>query len=300
MKIIFDFDGVLTTQIAEARRVEAIFIEMIRKFSGLEKKACDTLLQRALHEVKSFPFQHGWKHEGRLAAYANEDLFIHNVALSFCLEELADTQGGDFAQARQNLLRENFSSFYDMSQKAYEQMTKETRADAAHNPMDPYVKELLEALLTKGHNITLVSNSLTDRIVDLLQKIGLHLDRFQGGSTGILQVRGNAKKFHLAPEKSGFQVGNYWVDTARPNFEKIIREERPDLMVGDVLSLDLALPYALTQNEPKTFGQMRLVLREQPYTPEWSKTFFLKQKEKNPSLFYVIHDLRQFSKIISC
>ena len=248
-------------------------------------------------KLTRFPFQHGWKHKGRIAAYANEDLFMHNAGLCFCLDELAQSEGGDFARAQKNLIISGFPSFHEVSQVAYLQMTHETKADTKHDPMDPYAKKLLTSLLQKGHNITLVSNSSTDRIVDLLQKIGLRLTDFQDGSAGVLRVRGGAKKFDLASEKSGFQVEDYWIDTARPTFEKIVREEQPDLMIGDVFTLDLALPYFLTQNEPETFGQLKLVLRAQPYTPKWTKTFFLKQKAKNPSLFYVIDDLRQFSKI---
>jgi len=45
-------------------------------------------------------------------------------------------------------------------------------------------------------------------------------------------------------------VGEGRVELRRPRYEAILREEAPDAVVGDVFSLDLALPLALRRREP--------------------------------------------------
>ena len=50
-------------------------------------------------------------------------------------------------------------------------------------------------------------------------------------------------KFVLDPDRSAIEsFGALSVETARPYYDAILREEMPDAVVGDVFSLDLALP----------------------------------------------------------
>jgi hypothetical protein len=62
-------------------------------------------------------------------------------------------------------------------------------------------------------------------------------------------------------------VGGLRVDVARPDYERVLREERPDAVIGDVFSLDLALPLALKRREPE-WRDVRLFWLVLPYTPE--------------------------------
>lgn len=296
MKFVFDFDGVFTCQRSEAERVKEIAIEILYKNSGLEKHQVDALIGRAACEVEKNPFQHGWKNQGRLTAYGNEDFFMYNTAIMNCLDDLAPKEGGDFLKALQNLKKNGFESFATTSDVGYAEMAEETKNSIQENPIDPYARELLEGLLAKGHDITFVSNSSTTRVEDIFKKTGIVLGQFKNGGT--LGVRGSARKFNLTEAKQGFAVGQYWVETGRPVYEKIIREEKPDVVVGDVFTLDLAVPYHLTQTEPETFAHLKLVLREQQYTPDWSKNFFLELKQKSPDRFFVINDLHQFWDVI--
>jgi hypothetical protein len=48
----------------------------------------------------------------------------------------------------------------------------------------------------------------------------------------------------------------------------LFRSERPQLVIGDVFSLDLALPHVLrARNHPA--APRELVLRRHPHTPSW-------------------------------
>ncbi len=291
MKFIFDFDGVLTDQTEEANRYHELFCQNLVDLSGFPARETEKLIQETTSLIETAPHLHGWKVHGRVSAYANEDLLVANVGLAMCMDELADSGNPKFATVRKNLQDKNIPSFYELSQKSFGQMIAETRAGKIH-PLDPKTKTSFTKILNAGHKITVVSNSSTDRILNLLKNEKLDFVDHEKNPKANLRVRGGAKKFELAEVKQGFFVENYWVDTARPNFEKIIREEKPDVMIGDVFSLDLALPYYMAKTEPSSFVHLNLVLREQHYTPRWTKDFFAKSKEKNIQLLS-IHSLDQ-------
>ena len=77
-KIVFDFDGVLTDLTHEAISVVSLF----EKRLGEQK----VLLSQVEKAFKSSPLQHGWKVHGRISAFFNEDLFVHNIATASALD----------------------------------------------------------------------------------------------------------------------------------------------------------------------------------------------------------------------
>jgi hypothetical protein len=79
-------------------------------------------------------------------------------------------------------------------------------------------------------------------------------------------------------------VGGRRVLVDRPRYRALIEEEQPDLVIGDVFSLDLALPLHLARTEPATFGGIRLYLRTRDYTPDWSRQYFLSARPEQAEL----------------
>ena len=295
MKFVFDFDGVMTDQTEEATRVKEIFIQKLKDGCGFEGGRVDAMLEQAFSELKRTPQAHGWIHKGRISAYANEDLFMENMGLANCLKKFADDGGNDFSKARENLKNTDTPNFQTLSLTSYEQMVQETKQDKM-KPVDPKMAPLFRKILDAGHAITVVSNSSTSRIIDLLNKEGLEPADFETDPTATFRVRGDARKFDLGDEPHTFTVDTYTVETSRPNFEKIIREEKPNVAIGDVFTLDLSVPIHLARLEPETFGGMHVILREQRYTPDWSKNFMLTSKEENANL-HVINDLDRIAEI---
>jgi hypothetical protein len=119
----------------------------------------------------------------------------------------------------------------------------------------------------------IVSNSSTGRILGILEKSGI--SAYSHGETpksGAVRVRGDARKFELSTNPSVFHAGRP-VDIARPKFEALLREERPDVAVGDVFSFDLALPCALRLRGEPGFEGLHAVLRRRPYTPAWPTAY---------------------------
>jgi FMN phosphatase YigB (HAD superfamily) len=297
MKLLFDFDGVLTDQTAEAGWYKKSFHDKLYEFGGVSKEKTAALLEHAYQNMRANPHEHGWKQHHRLTAYANEDLLVENVGLSICLDEYAATENGVAAEILENLKKNDYPSFFEVSQSAYAFMVEQTRNGNEKNPLDEQVLVLFEDLLNDGHHITIVSNSSTKRIIDIFAEAGLDVPDHEKEPNAPFKIRGGACKFDLDEHKQGFWVHDYWLDTARPNYLKIIREEKPSIITGDVFTLDLATPIFLTRSEPDVFGGMKVVLRQQGYTPQWTQDFFNQNEETNAKLC-VIHKLDEFMNLL--
>ena len=261
MKIVSDFDGVLTDQTEEAGRVRALFRDALVRLTALGEEGTDSAIARAEEAMDETPWKHGWWSEDRVTAFANEDLFIRNNALGSCLDQCADEGDALLRENRKGLEAEGFKGYSGLAQWAYVEMTKET-AQGKIKPMEPGAAQFLRDLVSDGHEVVIVSNSGTDRIVKLLRAEGLE-------PSDKLRVRGDARKFELGDRNALFEFDRYQVELSRPAYETILREEEPSAVIGDVFSLDLALPMELGRKEPNRFPGMRLFLRERPYTPEW-------------------------------
>ncbi len=254
MKIVSDFDGVLTDISEEADRMKETFIQFVGKVNHLSPEASHQLVADAEKAFNEFPHQHGWRMKNRVSAFWNEDKFIYVNAIAAYLDDRKDLKPNF------SLMQQPSKSYTDLAMHAFYVSAHETKS-GVRNPIDPEAIEVLRGLLNKGAEIVIVSNSGTERIVDLLVRSGLPpSEKFR--------VRGHAKKFMLGDKASTFSVGPYLVDIDRPSYQEILREERPDVLLGDVFSLDLATPIELTRAQ-----QIKLkfaILRKRPYTPKWS------------------------------
>lgn len=268
MKILSDFDGVLTDLNHEAARVAEIFRRDFAKLSGTATSDIESLMEEVEHEMVLNPHRHGWRVLNRITAFCNEDGFIRANGAAACLDEWADGNRSEVRAIREKLRSQGQADFKALAQSAYMQMVAETAAGKQH-PIDPSTRPVLQKLLDKGVEIVVVSNSGTERIVQLLSNAGLSPVAHDQGD-GTLRVRGNARKFILGESPRSFSVGAYTVDTHRPDYEKILREEKPDVVIGDVFSLDLALPLSLAMAKEKGFENLQVVLRKREYSPDWS------------------------------
>lgn len=267
MKILSDFDGVLTNLDSEAARVAEIFRNNLTTFAGASGHHVMGLMEQVEQEMHRFPHSHGWRVLDRITAFCNEDGFIRVNALAACLDDWSSHRE-EVSTLQKDLQIKGFRDFKALAQNAYETMVAETAAGKQH-PIDDRTQVVLQALIDKGAEVVVVSNSGTERILQLLNGAGLNAVP-HGAGTGPLRVRGNARKFLLGDSPRTFPVGPYLVDTHRPSYEAILREEKPDVVIGDVFSLDLALPLHLAASGDKDFQKLQVVLRKRAYSPDWS------------------------------
>jgi hypothetical protein len=153
-------------------------------------------------------------------------------------------------------------------------MTHETSI-GKRQPIEPEAVETIRRLIARGVEVVVVSNSGTERICQMLSGVGLKPVPHEAGVTSSLRVRGGARKFWLGDQSDCLVAGPYAVEVDRPLYRQILEEEKPDIVVGDVFSLDLALPVALASQRQAGLAELRAILRRRPYTPKWSQEFLL-------------------------
>ena len=274
MKILSDFDGVLTELGDEARRTHALFDEAVEA-AARDAGVGDSGLRRLLAETEAAmtarPWRHGWRVKDRITAFADEDGFIRVNAATAALDAAADLGEEDAAKLREGLRAAGLADFRAAAQRAYLRMAEETAAGKLH-PLAAESRDVLDALLTRGHDVVVVSNSSTERILKLLRGAGVPCAAHGDDARGKVRVRGDAKKFVLGDHPAITPVGDYAVETDRPHYAEILRDERPNVVIGDVFSLDLALPLALARAGGDAFRGLHAVLRRRPYTPAWSSS----------------------------
>ncbi len=272
MKILTDFDGVLTDLASEARRVRSIFEDELGRLTDVGQALLTQVLGRAEAAMVAEPHRHGWRVNGRITAFSNEDGFIQVNGLAACLDDLAKNDV-TVRYWRSQLNSKGIADFPALAQASYLQMAAETAAGQLH-PIDERAAESLKRLIADGVQIVVVSNSGTERICQILSAAGLQPEVHDPSKRqGPLRVRGGARKFMLGREPKILPVGPYAVELDRPHYEAILMEERPDVVIGDVFSLDLALPLAMAREGRALPRNARLVLRRRPYTPAWSAAF---------------------------
>jgi FMN phosphatase YigB (HAD superfamily) len=269
--ILSDFDGVMTDPAHEAARVEQLFLEWI---AGQDHRFIEVYGEHRAR-VLAAPTHHGWYVNGRLSGYADEDGFIMVQALAERLDRLADAGDSYLDDLRQRAAERAGmdSRFTQIASAAYQTMAAEVMAaPASACPIEPAVVRALGELCQRGHRVVVVSNSATDRVLDLLTKAGIAAHDHRHAPTATIRVRGQARKYGLGDTPQLIEIGDRWVDIDRPGYRAILTEEQPHVIIGDVVSFDLALPMALSTESPEPLPL--LLLRTRSYTPAWSMRAF--------------------------
>lgn len=266
MKLLSDFDGVWTYPDEEGAAHGA---ELDAALEGLvadgDRENVREWVAAARLAVRTEPTRWGWVSAGRISAFADEDTFTEHGALLHYLHVHRDSDPlAAKLSAAAEALGASLDSFGGRCHVAGVQKVEARRG--------PGILESAasagRAMLARGVEIVVVSNSGTDKLDRWFQHAQVparvHPEKVQGA----LRLRGSARKFGLAPGTGEpLAVGDLVVDVARPDYEKVLREERPGAVVGDVFSLDLALPLALKRRDPE-WRNVRLFWLVHPYTPD--------------------------------
>lgn len=260
-KILSDFDGVWTDQTIEA---ESITLFMAAELARLADRPSNRVLAdvRQFAEVaRSAPELHGWNPGGRLTAYVDEDPFCTPNSVALAMER----DGGEVASRYVDAMRAagfaDGCAFADHcffgGSAAYKQ---------AHPPaMVPGSRDALRELQRAGAEVVVVSNSSAEKLLAWFNSTGVDAREDSGGE---LRVVGSAGKWVLGDSDEGLTVGGRLVRTDRPKYRHVLEAEVADLVIGDVFSLDLALPSAM-HAEGNPGGTAHRVLRRHDHSPDW-------------------------------
>ena len=262
VKVLSDFDGVWTDQTFEAENVKLFLVAEAARLAGIGADETRAHFARFERIVKAAPSRFGWAPDGRITAYVDEDPFCDANSLTMYLESARDD--ADAALYAAAILDNGFENLTQFADHCF--MTATNTFRMQHPPaLVPHAKAMFHALVDAGAEVVVVSNSSSDKIVGWFRQIGVDA----GVEHGVgLRVRGSAAKFVIGPSDRSIEVGGRRIYVDRPRYEAVIREEQPALVIGDVFSLDLALPHVM--RSAKTPGApSELVLRRHPHTPRW-------------------------------
>ena len=281
MKILFDFDGTLTN-IQHEQELELSYLRsLVSKYCAIDQEAFDALYRLACDAIQQSPEQFGWCDNGRISAYCDEDLFMTVASAMTLLDHWIETADPRVESIRALML---------VSRKTFMEMTEETHAALNAKPLCPFntpepdaVRAIL-TLLDRDWEIVIASNSPASRIIEKCEFAGLKPVAHEDNPSARFRIRGNAAKFRLGHSPDPVDFHGRTVDLSRPSYADIISRERPQVVVGDVFSLDLALPFELSRRDPMVYEDMQLYLRVRDYTPQWAVSCMLEPPEQSPAI----------------
>ncbi len=261
LKILSDFDGVWTNQGPEAALLIDWMVEKLAEFAGVPAAQAQDELGVLRAAMKEAPEKNGWAPDGRISAYLDEDPLIEASALTRVLDQGESDTAKRYAKAVTDNGHETLAAFSEWSFKTATGSFIET-----HPPcIVPEAAAMLKAIEDAGAEVVIISNSGADKIAAWFQTAGIDAGEGEGHA---LRIRGSAKKWFLGDTQDAMQVAGRRIALDRPEYRSAILSERPDVVIGDVFSLDLALPHALRGRSilqaPDT-----VVLRRHDHTPAW-------------------------------
>jgi hypothetical protein len=228
---------------------------------GWSDAEAEAAMQRIEAKVLAEPTRWGWAPDGRrISAYVDEDPLCLSSAMCLYIDVADDPE---LADARAAVL-DRFESLAAFSEHCFIEAMKSYRE--RHPPcIVSDAREQLDAVLARGVEIVVVSNSSATKIAPWFQSAGIDAGPDAGHK---IRLRGSAGKQTLGETDASIVVGGRDVRVDRPRYRTAIEEERPDLIIGDVFSLDLALPHVMrSAGDPA--APSTLAIRRHAHTPQW-------------------------------
>jgi phosphoserine phosphatase len=267
MRLLSDFDGVWTDPWREGLAQGEVVDERLLAWAAGEARAgVGEWLAAARARLAAAPLEHGWESDDRISAYADEDPFVMHAALL----QLAHTDAASdpiAAWLTGAVVRHGFASLDEFGAFTHHEGVR--RVEQRRGPaILPDAAEAGRRLLDAGVDVVVVSNSPEEKLARWFGSAGLPLTHHPERAEGALRLRGGARKFVLGGVPNALELGGVRFETGRPRYREALELERPAGVVGDVFSLDLALPLALRRHVPG-WGGLRLFWLQRGYTPEW-------------------------------
>jgi len=265
LHFLSDFDGVWTEPTRELQAVHATVVRELARLSGRSAEDTEVLYQRFAAAVLEQPEQHGWKLAGRLSSFVDEDFFALPTAVGQWLDVASDP---DARRMRAAVLTE-WGTVLEFLDFCYHSTCSAFREEHSHD-LAPGAERVLEWLIEHEVSICFATNAPAEKVIDWFAEHGYPVadGRAVSREDARLRVFGRAGKQWLSESPHSIDVGGRAVAVDRPQYREILKAECPDVVVGDVFSLDLALPSWL-RSEGLPGGPQAVGLMHMRHTPEW-------------------------------
>lgn len=305
VKLISDFEGVWTNQETEAEYVRNYIVKNLSALTGDSAEVIRNLFIESKKEMERSPYEYGWFNNGNLAAYYQEDLFGDIYAILDYIWKAGSRKSysnfkqhlGKIKDAITNTAGKTIAEFSD---DCFTKSTSQFKLEGKLKPVENAGAAVKE-LNSLGVEIVVASNSKTDKVEHLFRKAGQNVTNESFLKRGRLHAIGEAKKIEIdnsyrkLPEHLEI-TKKYKVNLRRSNYHKILLDESPDYVLGDVFSVDLALPLYLRLRD-KRFKKLRVILKIQKHTPAWVKDYLSKDELKG--IAFMVGSVNEVHGVIS-
>ena len=264
MKILSDFDGVWTDQAFEAQSVQLWMEAEAARLAGVSPDRARAEFAEFEVAVRARPGDFGWAPDGRITAYVDEDPFCSTNALAAYLAETEDPRAQPY---RDGILAAGFADLTAFADDCFHRGVAAFRRDHPAAIVE-HAGEVLARLHAVEVEVVVVSNSPVEKIAAWFAAVGVDAGPDAGHD---LRVIGEAGKQVLGERGDTRAFGGRTIHVDRPRYRAILEREHPDLVIGDVFSLDLALPHVVRE-EGGAGAPSQLVLRSHPHTPDWVRS----------------------------
>ncbi len=260
-KILSDFDGVWTNQGLEARENVRRVGEELGQLLGWDDETTTAKMRWLEGKVTSAPHEWGWAPDGRrISAYVDEDPLCLSSAMC---QYIAVSRDPEVADALEAVLG-SFPTVAQFSEHCFIEAMKSYRERHPPCIVDD-AREQLQTVLDLGVEVVVISNSSATKIEPWFRGAGIDAGEDEGH---LVRLRGSAGKQTLGETDASITVSGRTIRVDRPRYRAAIEEEQPDLIIGDVFSLDLALPHVM-RTEGNPAAPRTLAIRRHPHTPQW-------------------------------
>lgn len=261
LKLLSDFDGVWTDQGPEAEVLTQFVVERLAELARVDRSSAQSDAERFARVMRGCPHEHGWAPDGRISAYIDEDPLLGPSALCRFIDQATDTSAAEYRRA---ILGGGFASLSEFSENCFVEATARMRREHPPCIIDD-ADEVLRAFEEADIEVVIVSNSGADKLAHWFSEAGIDAGEGEGHR---IRLRGSAAKWMLGDSDDHIEVSGRAIRIDRPRYRAAIEAEKPDAIVGDVFSLDLALPHTMRgANHPA--APRSLALRRHDHTPSW-------------------------------
>lgn len=265
LRLLTDFDGVWTDPERELRAVAGRLVRELARLGGLPVARAAELYARFREETLRRPERHGWRIEGRIVSFVDEDVFAEPTAVGQWIDA---APCADSARLRDAILREH-AGVHAFLDECYHATCATFRSEVPHD-LTRGAERVLRWLLREGIPVVFASNAPFEKIAGWFGCHGLEVVDARATEPGSAPLRayGRAGKQWLGDSGARLLAGAREIPVDRPHYRALLERERADFVVGDVFSLDLALPLAMRRAgepaAPRALGLMHL-----ERTPRW-------------------------------
>lgn len=305
VKLVSDFDGIWTNQEHEAEFVYKWYIKKLSTILSKPESYIESLFEKAKVEMNKAPYKYGWKYNGGISSFFGEDPYGDNNAVFDYFDIICENNSGnsftkEISQLRDSVLNAGYESLYKFGNELFHESTTEFKEKGFLNPCSN-AKAVLEKLIIQKVEVVVASNSNTNKIEYLFSKMGYAPSNSNSPERKNFHARGNSMKFAIEPTYTELpdklDINEiYKADLRRPCYHKVLIEEKPDFVIGDVFSLDIALPLFLRLNN-KDFSKLRVIQKIQKHTPGWVKDYLSKDELKG--IAFMIDDIDKLPSLIA-